>query len=70
MKILHTLPRHHEALLKMQEFVGLMEQAHPGKYICVVVDGPEAVNRQASYASSFNNEDTQKLFQALADQTK
>jgi len=70
MKILHTLPRHNEQLLKMQQFVGVMEKSHQGKYICVVIDTPETINRQASYASSFDNEDTHKIFQALAEQTK
>lgn len=40
------------------------------KYICVVIDGPESIDRNASWSSSFNDDDTHKLFQALADQTK
>jgi hypothetical protein len=68
MKILHTLPRHS---LQLNRFKNLVEGgAMAGfKYICVVIDGPESIDRKASYASDFNMEDTHKLFQALADQT-
>lgn len=69
MKILHTLPRHAADLHCLQRCVEGMER--PGvKFICVVLDGPEAINRQASWASSFEGEDTHKIFQALADQTR
>jgi len=40
------------------------------KYLCVVIDGPESFDRKASWASSFNDEDTHKLLCALAEQTK
>ena len=40
------------------------------KYLCVVIDPAESVDRNASWASDFNDVDTHKLFQALADQTR
>ncbi len=69
MKILHSLPRHNAELGTL---VRACSEVHMRKmkYICVVVDGPESLDRKASWASSFNPDDTHKLFQALADQTK
>ena len=69
MKIRHTLPRHAAQLGVLQRTV---EQSHMTscKYICVAIDGPESIDRKASWASSFNDDDTHKIFQALADQTK
>lgn len=69
MKILHTNERHGK---DMRQFVYTAGQSLSGdfKYICVVIDGPQSINREASWASSFNDEDTHKIFQALADQTR
>ncbi len=69
MKILHTNARHAN---DMDHFASAANSLLSGnfKYICVVIDGPESVNREASWASSFNDEDTHKIFQALADQTR
>ena len=69
MEILYTLPRHHESLEKLRA-VTRMQHMSGSKYLCVAIDGPDSVNRQASFASDFNYEDTHKLFAALAEQTK
>ncbi len=68
MKVLHTLPRHASALEILKRTV--TGPNFPDKYICVAIDGPASIDRKASWASSFNDEDTHKLFQALADQTR
>lgn len=68
MEILHTLTRHAIQLDRFRR-LGMREDMAGFKYICVVIDGPEAFDRKASYASDFPMEDTHKLFQALADQT-
>lgn len=69
MKILHTNERHAGDLHDLTNFANNV-LAGNFKYICVVVDGPESVNREASWASSFNDEDTHKIFAALAEQTR
>lgn len=67
--IRHTLERHAKQVARFER-----EAMHPEmagvKYIIVVVDGPESVNREASWVSSFNDQDMHKIFAALADQTK
>lgn len=70
MKIRHTLPRHAKQLGILSNFCTISPDMTGTKYLVVAIDGPESVNRQASWASSFNDEDTHKIFQALADQTK
>jgi len=76
MKILHTLQRHAKQLGMVTEFIGvhIKTTTDPDfagfKYICIVIDGPESVNREASWASSFSDEDTFKILQALAEQTR
>jgi len=40
------------------------------KYVIVCIDGPESFNRQASWASDFDDEDSNKIFTALAEQTR
>lgn len=69
MKILHTNERH---TVDMERLTGIANSLTSGhfKYIVVIVDGPKSVNRESSWASDFNPEDTHKIFQALADQTK
>lgn len=69
LNILHTLPRHAKQLDMVKT---LLDSPHMGgcKYIVVAIDAPSSFNRQASWASSFNPDDTHKLFQALADQTR
>ena len=69
MKVLHTLPRH-ASQLEMLRARAMRGDMHGFKYICIVIDPPESVDRQASWASSFNDVDTHKLFAALAEQTK
>ena len=69
MKILHTNARHQGDMHDLRNFAGNVLSGN-NKYICVVIDGPESVNREASWASDFNPDDTHKIFQALADQTK
>lgn len=69
MDILHTLRRHSYQIEKLKELCERRDMTGI-KYLIVAVDGPESVNRQASWASDFNAEDTHKMFQALADQTK
>ncbi len=39
-------------------------------YIIVCIDGPESVNREASWSSSFDDKDTHNIFKALAEQTR
>ena len=68
MKILRTLVRH-ASQLEMLRARAMRQDMEGFKYICVVVDDPKSVDRQASWASDFNDVDTHKLFQALADQT-
>ncbi len=68
MKVLHTLPRHAPALEILRRTAS--GPNFPDKYICVVIDDPTSIDRKASWASDFNDEDTHKIFQALADQTK
>lgn len=69
MNILHTTARH---AADIDHFASAASSLLSGnfKYICVIVDGPESVNRESSWASDFNPDDTHKIFQALADQTK
>lgn len=69
MKILHTNTRHVDDMGKL---IALAKRNLSGNFkcICVVIDCPVSVNREASWASDFNPEDTHKIFQALADQTK
>lgn len=69
MKILHTLPRHARSLEVLQR-VTSRPQMSTCKYVVVAIDGPESLNRQASWASDFTPDDTAKIFQALAEQTK
>jgi len=68
-KILHTNDRH---AADIDHFATAANSLLSGnfKYLCVVVDGSESVNREASWASSFNDEDTHKIFAALAEQTR
>lgn len=69
MKILQVLPRHCvqlEALRALGESHAMKDY----KYICVVIDGPDSSDRRLSWASSFDDEDTHKVFQWLADQTR
>ena len=68
MAIKHTLKRHNGALLRLEKEASKPDIAHLG-YIIVIIDGPEAVARRASYASSFNDTDTHRILQALAAQT-
>ena len=68
LKLRRTLPRHAEALGKLNSVA--VGPSFPDRYIIVAIDGPESINRQCSWASSFNDEDTHKIFQALADQTR
>lgn len=70
MRILHTLPRHEKQLRILRDFCTISPDLIGTKYIIVAIDGPESVNRQASFASSFEGEDTHKLFNALAEQTR
>ncbi len=74
MKILHTLPRHAKQLGILTTFITNNDKYRADfagqKYICVVIDGPDSFDRKASWASSFDDADTHKLFQALAEQTK
>ena len=69
MKILHMNARHAGDI---EHFSNAASSLLSGnfKYICVIIDGPESVNREASWASDFNPDDTHKIFQALADQSK
>lgn len=69
MDILQALPRHSTQLELLRRHC---EQKHmiDCKYVIVAIDGPESINRQASWASDFNDVDTHQLFQALADQTR
>ncbi len=69
MKILHTLPRH-ASQLEMLRARAMRQDMEGFKYLCVVIDPAESVDRNASWASDFNDVDTHKLFQALADQTR
>lgn len=69
MKILHTLTRHAPMLQRMTDLGNRPEMA-ACKFVVIAIDGPESVNRQASWSSSFPPDDTHKIFQALADQTK
>jgi hypothetical protein len=69
MEILHALPRHARQL-EMLRARSMRQDMEGFKYVCVVIDPPESVDRKASWASSFNDVDTHKLFQALAEQTK
>ncbi len=69
MKILHTNARHKADIDHFASAAGSLLSGK-FKYICVVIDGPESVNREASWASNFSPEDTHKIFQALADQSK
>ena len=74
MKILHALPRHAKQLGILSTFVDNNDKYRQDfagfKYICVVIDGPESIDRKASWASSFDDYDTHKMFQALAEQTR
>lgn len=67
MNILHTLPRHQAQLMRLLNQCGTPDM-ETSKYIIVAIDGPESINRQASYASDFNPEDTAKIMRAVADQ--
>jgi hypothetical protein len=67
MKIRHTLPRHRKALEILGKVV--VDLKFPDKYIVVAIDGPESIDRKASWSSDFSDEDNHKIFQALADQT-
>lgn len=69
MKILHTNERHQGDMHDLTNFSNNVLSGN-FKHICVVIDGPESVNREASWSSDFNPDDTHKIFQALADQTK
>lgn len=67
--IRHTLERH-AGQIALLEREALRPEMAGTKYVLVVVDGPESFNREASWSSSFNDQDTHKIFQALADQTR
>lgn len=68
MIIRHTLPRHARQLQMLQKLCE--EKSMSGmKYIVVAVDGPESLDRQASWASDFNDVDTKQLFLSLYEQT-
>jgi len=67
--ILHTLERHAIELGRIKKLIEEPHMAHC-KFIVVAIDDPQSFNRQASWASSFNADDTHKIFQALADQTR
>ena len=69
MKILRTLPRHAAQLAVMQRTTEAPHMAGV-KYICIVVDGPESLDRALSYASDFNTEDTHKILSACMDHTR
>ncbi len=66
--ILHTRARHFASLCEIEQFI--LEKHPTEKYIVVIVDGPESVNREASWASSFKIEDCSKIFDALAEQSR
>ncbi len=66
--ILHTRPRHFVPLTEIEQFI--LEKHPDEKYVVVIVDGPESVNREASWASNFQAEDMPKIFDALAQQSQ
>ena len=68
MAIKHTFARHTGALLRLEKEIAKPDMRHL-RYVLIVVDGPEAVARRASYTSTFNDADTHKIFEALAAQT-
>ena len=69
MKILHTLQRHSDALIRLTNVCGTGDLAKQ-KFIIICVDGPESIDRKASFASDFSPEDTSKILKASAEQTK
>lgn len=68
MKILHRMERHADQLIALNQFLNEPKMAG-FKYICLVVDGPESVLRELSFASDFNAEDTHKILKACSEQT-
>lgn len=69
MKILHTLSRHSNALARLMKVCDTDElKGH--KFIILCVDGPESIDRRASYSSDFSPEDTAKILMVSADQMK
>lgn len=66
--ILQTKERHFVPLTEIEQFI---LTKHPDrKYVVVLIDGPESVNREASWASNFLAEDMPKIFGALSEQSK
>ena len=68
-KIRHTLPRHSTNLAALCREANMPKMSEY-KYVIVCIDGPESFNRQASWASDFDDEDSNKIFTALAEQTR
>jgi len=73
MKILRTLDRHRESLSMFQRMVKKWRMpgyARGDKFIVICIDPPDSVNRQASWMSDFDTEDTVKILQAVVEQSR